>query len=116
MDLKNRLEILLTAEMITKDSYNSLINLIEEFKNKFNVVLTEDNGTMFITHMTAVLGRVEKNEQLVVFEDFMKVEIENNDKYQEARELLDTTLNICNITITEAEQMFILMHLCTLLS
>ena len=55
MDLTIRLNILRDAGQITEKTYNQILKVIAFFKEKLGIELKEENGAMFITHLSSAL-------------------------------------------------------------
>ena len=53
MDLTIRLNILRDAGQITEKTYNQILKVIAFFKEKLGIELKEENGAMFITHLSS---------------------------------------------------------------
>ncbi|WML34929.1 PRD domain-containing protein [Clostridium sp. OS1-26] len=116
MDLGLRLNILKEGGQIDEGIYNNLIKTIEIFDKNFEIKLTEENGAMFVTHLSAALNRIKKNELVKPIEKEIFTEVEKDNNFKKANEILDLLEEIIKIYIPEVERTFILMHIVTILS
>lgn len=115
MDVSARLNILLENNVITEEVYNNINKVINKLKDKFNIEITEENGGMFITHLSMALARREKGETVNRIEKTIFKEIKNDVNYQKALEIVNYIEEVIdNLPIEERE--FIEMHICTLLN
>lgn len=115
MDLKLRLDILKESNQINEKIYSKILTVIDLLKIKRNIILTEENGAMFITHLASALGRIEHNKVIDDVDKEILEEIKKNHKYEE---VFDIVQDIENITgkLGQAEKNYIAMHICTLLN
>lgn len=116
MDIYVRLNILLENGVITKEVYDKLEKVINSLKDRFNVDITEENGGMFITHLSAALTRVNNGQPLDTIDESIMKQIEVENCYTKAVEITKVINDICNVTFPREEEVFILTHLCTILN
>lgn len=115
MDVSARLNILLENNVITEGLYKNINKVISQLKAKFNIEITEENGGMFITHLSMALARREKDEIVNRIDKTIFEEIKNDLNYQKAVEIVNDIKEIVgNLPVEETE--FIEMHICTLLN
>lgn len=115
MQLNNRLQILKDSCQISCENYQDMLKVIEMFKEKFGIELTEENGSMFITHLAIAYDRVNKNEHIEATLDIIDEEIKNNKNYDKSEEIFMELQNQLDKSLPDNEKTFILMHLCVLL-
>lgn len=115
MDIEVRLNILLENNVITKEVYNRLKEIINQLKDKFNIEITEENGGMFITHLSMALKRMEDGEIINKIDRTIFKEIKNDINYEKSKEIVNNLEELIGkLPIEEIE--FIEMHICTLLN
>ncbi|RRD39999.1 PRD domain-containing protein [Leptotrichia sp. OH3620_COT-345] len=110
--LKFRLEILKNSGVIDEEIYRTVTDLIIYLNEKWGIILTEDNGAMFITHLSMALKRIKKGESVnnVDYEVFQ--EILMSDKITEIEKIYeDIEKNIFNKKLPEEEKKYILINL-----
>lgn len=115
MDLAIRLNILRDSGQISEITYSKIISVIDGLKKKRNIELTEENGAMFITHLSAAITRIEKNELVNRIDDFIFDEVKNDINYLKAVEITNEVEEYTGKLPSE-ERDFIEMHICTLLN
>ncbi len=116
MDLSLRLNILKDAGQIDDEIHNNLIKIIDIIKEKWGIELAEENGAMFITHLSIALKRIKENNIVEPMEDFLYEGLKKEKDFEKALEMLNILQKEIHISIPEEEKSFILMHLCTLLT
>jgi transcriptional antiterminator len=114
MELDIRLNILKDAGQISKETYDALIRVIEMFKNKWNVLLTEENGAMLVTHLSVALERIKKKEVVEGIDSKAYEEIKNHCEYEKCKKVLEDITKEIVIEIPKNEETFIMLHLCAL--
>lgn len=115
MELKIRLDILKDSGQITEDIYYRLVKVINLFKEKNGIELTEENGAMFITHLSSALKRMESNDIVNKMDELMLEEIKKDSNYNKTLEIVDELEKVTGKFPIE-EKDFIEMHICTLLN
>lgn len=116
MDLKMRLDILKEAGQLSEENYINIFKIIEVVESEYNTHLTEENGSMFVTHMVMALSRIERDEAVSSMDEFLIEEIVKNENYEKARVIIKKIEEIIEETLPDNEVPFIGMHLCTLFS
>ena len=116
MDLKMRLDILKEAGQLSEENYINIFKIIEIVEKEYKTHLTEENASMFVTHMVMALSRIEKDEEVNPMEDFLIEEIVKNEHYERAGVIIKKIEEVIEETLPDNEVPFIEMHLCTLLS
>lgn len=116
MDLTLRLNILKDAGQIDDEIHNNLIKIIAIVKKEWGIELTEENGAMFITHMSIALKRIKENNIVAPMEAFLFEGLKKEKDFEKALGMMNTLEKETHISIPEEEKSFILMHLCTLLT
>lgn len=116
MDLTLRLNILRDAGQIDDEIHDNLLKIIDIVKEKWGIELTEENGAMFITHMSIALKRIKENNIVEPMEDFLYEGLKKEKNFEKSEEMVNIFVQEINISIPEEEKSFIVMHLCTLLS
>lgn len=114
MELDIRLNILKDAGQISKETYDALIRVIEMFKNKWNVILTEENGAMLVTHLSVALERIKKMEVVVGIDSEAYNEIKDHCEYETCKKVFEDITKEVVMEIPKNEETFIMMHLCAL--
>jgi transcriptional antiterminator len=114
VELDIRLQILKDADQISEETFEALKRIIQMFKNKWSINLTEDNGAMLITHVSVALERIKKGEEIEGIDSEIYSQIKNHCDFEKCRKVLKDIAYEAGINIPEYEETFIMMHLCTL--
>jgi transcriptional antiterminator len=61
-DIKIRMNILKDSGTLSQKNYDNVIQVIKYFKDKYNIELTEENASAFVTHLCMALERADKGE------------------------------------------------------
>lgn len=115
MDLTLRLNILKDSGQISEKTYNKILEVIKQLKEKRDIELTEENGAMFITHLSSALTRIENGDLVNKIEEIIFEEIRKDNNYNTAVEITDEMETIIG-KLPKEERDFIEMHICTLLN
>lgn len=113
--LKNRLEIMKSANLLTQENENLILKMIDMFNTKYNIKLSEENGSMLITHIVMYLKRIGDNEIVEPLDKDSIDEILASDKYKLANEILSDIEKQIFLFINSNEKSYILLHLINLL-
>jgi hypothetical protein len=62
MDITVRMNILKDAGKLSQKNYDRVVTIIDYFKEKYQIELTEENASAFITHVCSALERIDKGE------------------------------------------------------
>lgn len=113
--LKNRLEIMKSANLLTQENEDLILKMIDMFNTKYNIKLSEENGSMLITHIVMYLKRIGDNEIVEPLDQDSIDEILASDKYKLANEILSDIEKQIFLFINSNEKAYILLHLINLL-
>lgn len=116
MDIYVRMNILLENKVITKEVYSKVDKLICELKDKFNIEITEENGAMFITHLSAALTRINDGKAVDVIDESIMDQLKLDKRYSISLKIMDLINHTCDIVFPREEEVFILTYLCTILN
>lgn len=115
MELVERLTILMESGQISKQTINCLLEVLSYLKYQKKIELTEDNGSMFITHLAIALERIKKSESLPAMDSEMLSQLMDDCNYNEAELLFNDIQAIVTTSISPEEKTYIMLHLCILL-
>ena len=105
--LKFRIELLKNSDLIDEQIYNKIMSLVSHLDKQWDIRLTEENGAMFITHLSMALKRIKENQSVKSIDEGVFQEILQYDKkiYE------DIEKNVFNEKLPEEEKKFILINL-----
>jgi len=115
LELNQRLELLLESGQISSVTKKSMMGIIEMFQNKLGIRLTEENGAMFITHLSIACERLNKDEKIEPIEESIYCEVRNNHNYNKSEAVFQEIEKELDVKFSECEKMFIILHLCGIL-
>lgn len=116
MNLDNRLIILKESNQISNETYLKIIKIIDLLDHKWNIKLTEENGSMFITHISIAIQRIKSGDYVKKLDKNICLEVENNESYLKSVEIYKDIEKLIELNIPEAEKYFILLYLCSLIN
>ena len=110
--LKFRIELLKNSDLIDEQIYNKIMSLVSHLDKQWNIRLTEENGAMFITHLSMALKRIKENQSVKSIDEGVFQEILQSDNIEEVQKIYeDIEKNIFNEKLPEEEKKFILVNL-----
>lgn len=114
MELDIRLNIFRDSGMLSEKNYNKVLQVIRYFDEVKNIKLVEENSSMFITHLSSSLERIDKNETVndVDMEILEALKLEEN--YKETINVVKDLKEFLG-EIPKEEVNFLVMHICALL-
>lgn len=114
MDLLYRLKLFLDNDQICNENYEAMIKVISMFDIKWNIKLTEENGAMFITHLTMAYERIKKGNAIHTMDAMAYNEILQNRNIDKSKKALNDIMKEVNIDMPDSEKQFLLLYLCTI--
>ncbi len=114
MELSIRLNIFKDSGMLSEENYHKVINVINYFDEVINIKLVEENSAMFITHLCAALGRIDKNQIVSEIDIEILESLKLEENYNKSMHIVkDLKEAIGEIPGEEVD--YLVMHICTLL-
>lgn len=114
--LKERLEILKGAGEISDEIMDVVTEFVKNFEKKYSAEITEENGSMLITHLAMALARIKRGEEINEMDELALEEIKETPTYNELPEFYKKIEDKLQIKIPDSEKGFIAVHVCTLVS
>lgn len=114
MELDTRLKILKDAGQISESNFEAMIKTIRMFEEKWGIVLTEENGAMFITHLSMAVERITKGGTVEAADENIYREVTENKNYSKCQKVLVDIENETGIKIPPNEGSYLMMYLCSL--
>lgn len=115
LELSQRLDLLHVSGQISSTTKKSMIYIIEMFRNKFDISLTEENGAMFITHLSIACERMKENKKIEPIEECVYSEVCENNNYNKSKDVLQEIKKELGMEFPEQEEKYIILHLCGIL-
>ncbi|MBL0701524.1 MAG: PRD domain-containing protein, partial [Spiroplasma sp.] len=82
---------------------------------KYSIVLTEDNGSMLITHIAMAHMRSKKKEPVTKLDEVIVNQLKVSKQYDDAIVCVEEINEILNGVLPEEEVEYVLMHVLNLL-
>ena len=110
MDLVFRLELLKKGNQIDQEVFITMNNVIELFKNNWNIELSEENGQMMITHLSMALMRVKNKLPVNQIDEEVYQEVTESKFFKKAEKILEDMKSILPIELPESEIKYMLVN------
>ena len=110
--LEYRLNILKSSNVIDDEIYEKLIKLLNYLRNDWNIILTEDNGSMLITHLSMALKRIKEGENVNKIDEEVYNDALKSDKLEEVKKIYNGIVeNVFSEDLPEEEKKYIYVNL-----
>jgi len=110
MDLVFRLELLKKGNQIDQEVFIAMNNVIELFKNNWDIELSEENGQMMITHLSMALMRVKNKLPVNQIDEEVYQEVTESKFFKKAEKILEDMKSILPIELPESEIKYMLVN------
>lgn len=114
MDLYYRLKLFLDNDQICSDNFEAMIRVISMLDKEWNIELTEENGAMFITHLSMAYERIKNGNGIESMDTTAYNEILQNRNIDKSKKALNDIMKEVNIDMPDCEKKFLLLYLCTI--
>lgn len=114
--LKKRLILLEKAGEIDSSISDVVIDFSNQIERDYSVKITEDNGSMLITHLAMALSRIKKGEEIENIDEEVFREVKASKIYTELSGYYKMIEEKLGINIPNVEKDYIALHICTLLN
>lgn len=111
-----RIDVLSELNLINDEDRLDLMALIEIIETHLKIEVTEENGGILITHISAMFQRNKNGEQLDSLAKEIILELEDNENYDAAIKVAEKIAAVIKNDVSVAEKGYLLLHLCTLIS
>lgn len=115
MELKERMDLLLNAGVLSQKNYENVEKVIDYFKQQHGITLTEENASAFITHLCMALERLDKGEEVKPLDRAVFEEVKQEDSYAQAAACC-SDMNRMLPQLPEAEAEYICTHVGVMLA
>lgn len=85
--MEERIEVLFMANLIDHETKEILFNVIKDLDEKFSIKLTEDNGSIMITHLGRALMRAKVGEIINGINDDVLTELKESENFGKVQEM-----------------------------
>lgn len=115
MSLEIRLEILESTGTIAKETRESLQKVIQMFKNKYKIILSEELGSMMITHLAMAITRIKKGEPVNEISEDVYEEILDSEYFSKSEIIYEDLEKELDVILPESERKYMLVNVCVIL-
>jgi transcriptional regulatory protein LevR len=115
MELDGRLGILLEGKVISAEAAALVRRVVSRLRDRWGIILTEQNGGCMITHLAMALARIERGEEIAAPEGDLLVEFRNMDCFPRALEIVADVSACTPMKLPAAEGDYLVIYVCLLL-
>ncbi len=112
--IKQKLEILVTSEIIEKETENYVLAVLDHLLDN-EIVKETSEAEVFLTHLAMADARRKKNEGIASLDELILTEIESDPNYLQAKELWQTLEEMAGDKFEEAELAYFYLHIINIL-
>ena len=116
MDFSERLELYKEGGMLNDEDVKDINSVIGLFKDKYEMVLEEENADFFIAHLSAAYARNKSGEPVEELPQEVMDELLSLETYEKSRNILNDILEITHNPLSEVERNYALLHINNLLA
>ena len=114
--IMERINVLSELNLINDVDRLDLMSLIKIIETQLKIEVTEENGGILITHVSAMFQRNKSGEQLEPLEKEIVLELQASVHYDSAIQVAEEIISVIENNVSEAEKGYLLLHLCTLVN
>lgn len=114
MELKERMDLLLSAGVLSQKNYENVEKVIAYFKQQHGIELTEENAAAFITHLCMALERKDQNQKIAPMDESLLTDIKQENCFPQAYSYCK---DVCSLLpqIDEEESNYLCLHIASFL-
>ena len=116
MDFSERLSLYREGGMLTDEDIKDIEAILALFKDKYEMVLEEENADFFIAHISAAYNRNKSGEPVEELPQEVMDELLSLETYEKSRNILSDILEITHNPLSEVERNYALLHINNLLA
>ena len=115
MVFDERLEILRSGNVISSGVEDRVKKAISRLKDRWQLILTEENGGRMVTHLAMALMRIERGEEISSPENDILEEFRELDIYKASVEIVNDLIAWAPMDLPKAEKDYMIVNICLLL-
>lgn len=116
MDFSERLSLYREGGMLTDEDIKDIEAILALFKDKYEMVLEEENADFFIAHISAAYNRNKTAEPVEELPEEVMSELLSLATYDKSKEILDDILRVTHNPLSETERNYALLNINNLLA
>lgn len=110
-ELRQRLDLLEKSGQIDGSTVENLEDFVKIIENTLSIKITEENGSMFVTHMAMAITRIKADEKITALDDSLLEELKSTSVYEKIPFIIEQFEDKSGIIIPETEYGYIGLHL-----
>ena len=110
-DFSERLNLYKEGNMLDDNDIKDIKAIIKMFKDYYHIELTEENASVFITHICSAYNRNKTNYLLDELPKEVKEELLHLETYAESLNMLDRIIDITSNYLNQTEKDYMLLHI-----
>lgn len=111
MDFTERLELYQEGGMITATEAQAILRIADMFREKYGIVLCEENAGTFIAHLCAAYARIRTGEPVEPLMPEVFEEVQEMPTYERSLEMLDNVEAMMGVSLAQEERPYLLVHI-----
>jgi transcriptional regulatory protein LevR len=115
MVFNERLDILVTGNVISQDVERAVRRVIRRFRDHWRIELTEENGGRMVTHLAMALMRISQNKEVNPLEQEQYDEFRSSEYFPRAVEITDDLCGWTPLELPESERQYLIINICLIL-
>jgi transcriptional regulatory protein LevR len=115
MDLDERLNILVSGKVISKDVKRAVCRVIDRLCTRWGLALNEETGGRMVTHLALALMRIEQKNEIKPPEDDQFDEFKSSEYFFRSVEICDDICGWTPLELPAAERQYLIINICLIL-
>jgi hypothetical protein len=115
MEFDERLRILRDGNVISSDIEALVRRVISRFQDRWQIVLTGENGGRIVTHLAMALMRIKGQEVIAAPQGDLLDEFRNLDSFPQALEIVEDLISFTPMDLPGAERDYLIINVCLIL-
>lgn len=116
MDFSERFDLYKEGGMIDDEDIRDLEAVIGLFKEKYGVILEEENAAPFIAHLCAAYGRLKTGEEVEELPAEVDEQLKALESYDLSEQILQEVMNATHNPLNDIEKGYALLHINNLIA
>lgn len=116
MELDGRLEILRDGKVISAKVDALVRRAISRLRDRWGIILTEENGERMVTHLAMAMARIERGEKIAAPEGVLLDEFRDMDCFPRTVEIVEDVAAFAPLELPAAERDYLVIYMCLLLA
>lgn len=115
MELDTRLDLLLSSGTVSKEVDAAVRAVVARMADRWGIVLTEENGSRLVTHLSMALMRIGRGEPVGSMDREALQEFRDCGSFPKAAEIAADLIDWAKLSVPEAEREYLDTNICLIL-